>query len=172
MENQKGSRAKDQTARVQKEGRSDLPNSNDGKKKRTRLSRSEQQGFKEEGHFHHEPISQGIGERVWFNRSIYEKADVSYQTLLSSGSGTPPIPPKERIPRTLVFRSKRSAGQPYQEEENYVHTRSFTSQIQKQGSTHHRSSSEPQRARHIPSGGRKRVYSETERASPRREKYG
>lgn len=171
MESQKGSQVKDQTTREQTGGRPDPPNSNDGKRKRTRLSHSEQQGS-EEGHFHHDPISQGTGERVWFNRSIYERADVAYQTLLSSGSGSPPVAssPKERIPRTLVFRAKRNAGQPYQEEENYAHTRSFTSRREQQGSNHQRSSSEPQRARHVPN--RKRVYSETERAPPRREKYG
>ncbi|XP_057190601.1 eukaryotic translation elongation factor 1 delta a (guanine nucleotide exchange protein) isoform X4 [Triplophysa rosa] len=167
MENQKGSRAKDQSSRVQTGSRSDLPKSNDGKRKRTRSSRSEQQGS-EEGHFHHEPISEGVGERVWFNRSIYEQADVAYQTLLSSGSGTPLVPPKERIPHTLVFRSKRNTGQPYQEE-NSMHTRCFTSRRDRQDSTHQRSSSEPKRARHVTSGSRKRVYSATECAPPRRE---
>ncbi|KAI7809955.1 putative elongation factor-1, partial [Triplophysa rosa] len=158
---------KDQSSRVQTGSRSDLPKSNDGKRKRTRSSRSEQQGS-EEGHFHHEPISEGVGERVWFNRSIYEQADVAYQTLLSSGSGTPLVPPKERIPHTLVFRSKRNTGQPYQEE-NSMHTRCFTSRRDRQDSTHQRSSSEPKRARHVTSGSRKRVYSATECAPPRRE---
>lgn len=171
MENQRGARAKEDTRHEQTRN---LPNSNDGKRNRTRSSRSENQGS-EEGHFHHDLTSQGIkGEKVWFNRSLYEQADNAYQTLLSAGSGTPPVSssPKDRIPRTLVFRAKRNGVQQSQEKENQTYSRSYASHQQQRGSTHQRSSSEPQRDRQFPKSSRKRVFSENERAPQKRDKYG
>lgn len=171
MENQWGARAKEDTRHEQTRN---LPNSNDGKRNRTRSSRSENQGS-EEGHFHHDLTSQGIkGEKVWFNRSLYEQADNAYQTLLSAGSGTPPVlsSPKDRIPRTLVFRAKRNGAQQSQEKENQTYSRSYASHQQQRGSTHQRSSSEPQRDRQFPKSSRKRVFSENERAPQKRDKYG
>ncbi|XP_056127578.1 eukaryotic translation elongation factor 1 delta a (guanine nucleotide exchange protein) isoform X3 [Rhinichthys klamathensis goyatoka] len=167
MENQLGSRAKEDTRH---EKTRNLPNSNDGKRDRTRSSRSENQGS-EEGRFHHDLTSQGIrGEKVWFNSSLYEKANDAYQTSLSAGSGTPPVSSfKDRIPRSLVFRAKRNGAQQSQEKENQTYTRSYASHPQQWGSTHQRSSSEPQRDRHFPKSNRKRVFSETERAPHKRD---
>uniref|UniRef100_A0A9J8BUI5 Eukaryotic translation elongation factor 1 delta a (guanine nucleotide exchange protein) n=2 Tax=Cyprinus carpio TaxID=7962 RepID=A0A9J8BUI5_CYPCA len=167
MENQRGSRAKEESKHEQTRN---LPNSNDGKRKHTRLSRSENQGSEEKGLLCHDRTSQGIrGEKVWFNRSVYEQADGAYQTLLSAGTGTPPVSssPKDRIPRTLVFRAKRNGAQQLQEEENQTYTRSYASRQQQRGSTHQRSSSEPDRQ--LPKSSRKRVFSETERAPQKRE---
>ncbi|XP_048018364.1 eukaryotic translation elongation factor 1 delta a (guanine nucleotide exchange protein) isoform X4 [Megalobrama amblycephala] len=168
MENQWGARAKEDTRHEQTRN---LANSNDGKRNRTRSSRSENQGS-EEGHFHHDLTSQGIkGEKVWFNRSLYEQADDAYQTLLSAGSGTPPVlsSHKDRIPRTLVFRAKRNGAQQSQEKENQTYSRSYASHQQHRGSTHQRSSSEPQRDRQFPKSSRKRVFSENERAPQKRD---
>lgn len=167
MENQLGSRAKEDTRHEQTRN---LPNSNDGKRNRTRSSRSENQGS-EEGRFHHDLTSQGIrGEKVWFNSILYEQANDAYQTSLSAGSGTPPVSSsKDRIPRTLVFRAKRNGAQQSQEKENQTYTRSYASHPQQRGSTHQRSSSEPQRDRHFPKSNRKRVFSETERAPHKRD---
>uniref|UniRef100_A0A8C2JHC5 Eukaryotic translation elongation factor 1 delta a (guanine nucleotide exchange protein) n=1 Tax=Cyprinus carpio TaxID=7962 RepID=A0A8C2JHC5_CYPCA len=167
MENQRGSRAKEESKHEQTRN---LPNSNDGKRKHTRLSRSENQGSEEKGLLCHDRTSQGIrGEKVWFNRSVYEQADDAYQTLLSAGTGTPPVSssPKDRIPRTLVFRAKRNGAQQLQEEENQTYTRSYASRQQQRGSTHQRSSSEPDRQ--LPKSSRKRVFSETERAPQKRD---
>ncbi|XP_067220348.1 eukaryotic translation elongation factor 1 delta a (guanine nucleotide exchange protein) isoform X1 [Chanodichthys erythropterus] len=168
MENQWGARAKEDTRHEQTRN---LPNSNDGKRNRTRSSRSENQGS-EEGHFHHDLTSQGIkGEKVWFNRSLYEQADNAYQTLLSAGSGILPVlsSPKDRIPRTLVFRAKRNGAQQSQEKENQTYSRSYASHQQQRGSTHQRSSSEPQRDRQFPKSSRKRVFSENERTPQKRD---
>ncbi|XP_077078136.1 eukaryotic translation elongation factor 1 delta a (guanine nucleotide exchange protein) isoform X3 [Siphateles boraxobius] len=167
MENQLGSRAKEDTRHEQT---SNLPHSKDGKRNRTRSSRSENQGS-EEGRFHHDLTSQGIrGEKVWFNSSLYEQANDAYQTLLSAGNGTPPVSSsKDRIPRTLVFRAKRNGAQQSQEKENQTYTRSYASHPQQRGSTHQRSSSEPQRDQHFPKSNRKRVFSETERAPHKRD---
>ncbi|XP_051557674.1 elongation factor 1-delta-like isoform X2 [Myxocyprinus asiaticus] len=174
MENQSGTRVKEQTTKQEQTRiRPDPPHSNDEKRKRTRSFRSENQGSEEKGHFHYDATSQAIrGEKTWFNRSIYEQADNAYQTLLSSGSGTPPISssPKERFPRTLVFRAKRNGGQQYQQEEKYTHTRSFNSRERQRGLNHQRSSSEPKTAQKAPNSGRKRVYSESERAPQKRDK--
>uniref|UniRef100_A0A8C1XQI1 Eukaryotic translation elongation factor 1 delta a (guanine nucleotide exchange protein) n=1 Tax=Cyprinus carpio TaxID=7962 RepID=A0A8C1XQI1_CYPCA len=167
MENQRGSRAKEESKHEQTRN---LPNSNDGKRKHTRLSRSENQGSEEKGLLCHDRTSQGIrGEKVWFNRSVYEQADGAYQTLLSAGTRTPPVSssPKDRIPRTLVFRAKRNGAQQLQEEENQTYTRSYASRQQQRGSTHQRSSSEPDRQ--LPKSSRKRVFSETERAPQKRD---
>ncbi|XP_026134955.1 elongation factor 1-delta-like isoform X3 [Carassius auratus] len=167
MENQRGSRGKEETKHEQTRN---LPNSNDGKRKNTRLSRSENQGPEEKGLLCHDRTSQGIrGEKVWFNRSVYEQADDAYQTLLSAGTGTPLVSssPKDRIPRTLVFRAKRNGAQQLQEEENQTYTRSYASRQQHRGSTHQRSSSEPDRQ--LPKSNRKRVFSETERAPQKRD---
>lgn len=169
MENQRGSRAKEET---KPERTRNLPNSNDGKRRHTRSFRSENQGS-EEGRFHQDLTSQGIrGEKVWFNRSIYGQADDAYQSLLSAGTGTPPVSssPKDRIPRTLVFRAKRNSVQQPQEEENQTYTRSYASRQQQRGSTHQRSSSEPDRQ--LPKSSRKRVFSESERTPQKRDKYG
>ncbi len=169
MENQRGSRAKEETKH---EHARNLPNSDDGKRRRTRSSRSENQGS-EEGRFHQDLTSQGIrGEKVWFNRSIYEQADDAYQSLLSTGTGTPPVSssPKDRVPRTLIFRAKRSGVQQPQEKENQTYTRSYASRQQQRGSTHQRSLSEPNRQ--LPKSSSKRVFSETERAPQKRDKYG
>ncbi|RXN25272.1 elongation factor 1-delta-like isoform X1 [Labeo rohita] len=172
MENQRGSRAKEETKHEQTRN---LPNSNDGKRKRTRSSRSENQGSEEEARLHQDPTSQAVrGEKVWFNRNIYEQADDAYQSLLSAGtSSTPPISssPKDRIPRTLVFRSKRNGAQQPQEEDNQTYTRSYAARQLQRGSTHQRSSSEPKRQL-PPKSSRKRVFSETERAPQKRDKYG
>ncbi|CAM4587334.1 unnamed protein product [Leuciscus chuanchicus] len=167
MENQLGSRAKEDTRHEQTRN---LPNSIDGKRNRTRSSRSENQGS-EEGRFHHDLTSQGTrGEKVWFNSSLYEQANDAYQTSLSAGSGTPPVSSsKDRIPRTLVFRAKRNGAQQSQEKENQTYTRPNASHPQQRGSTHQRSSSEPQRDRHFPKSNRKRVFSETERAPHKRD---
>ncbi|XP_026134832.1 elongation factor 1-delta-like isoform X2 [Carassius auratus] len=167
MENQRGSRGKEETKHEQTRN---LPNSNDGKRKNTRLSRSENQGPEEKGLLCHDRTSQGVrGEKVWFNRSVYEQADDAYQTLLSAGTGTPLVSssPKDRIPRTLVFRAKRNGAQQLQEEENQTYTRSYASRQQHRGSTHQRSSSEPDRQ--LPKSSRKRVFSETERAPQKRD---
>uniref|UniRef100_A0A671KHW7 Elongation factor 1-delta-like n=1 Tax=Sinocyclocheilus anshuiensis TaxID=1608454 RepID=A0A671KHW7_9TELE len=167
MKNQRGSRAKEETKHKQTRN---LPNSNDGKRKRTRSFRSENQGS-EEGSFHQDLTSQGIrGEKVWFNRSIYEQANDAYQSLLSAGTGTPLVlsSPKDRIPRTLVFRAKRNGVQQLQEEENQTYTRSYASRQQQRGSTHQRSSSEPDQQ--LPKSSRKRVFSETKRAPQKRDK--
>ncbi|XP_016146260.1 elongation factor 1-delta-like isoform X2 [Sinocyclocheilus grahami] len=167
MESQRGSRAKEETELEQTRN---LPNSNDGKRKPTRLSRSENQGSEEKGLLYHDRTSQGIrGEKVWFNRSVYEQADDAYQSLLSAGTGTPPVSssPKDRIPRTLVFRAKRNGAQQLQEEANQTYTRSYVSRQQQRGSTHQRSSSEPDRQ--LPKSNRKRVLSETERAPQKRD---
>ncbi|TRY55790.1 hypothetical protein DNTS_025642 [Danionella cerebrum] len=155
MENQRGSQAKEEL-RDEK-----ATNSSNGKRKRTRSSRSENQGPEGEAH------SQGqgfIGEKVWFNRNIYEQADDAYQTLLSAGMGTPPVSvsPKDRGTRTLVFRAKRNGVQ--QPQEDGYQTHSSVSQ----SSGHHRSSSEPRRDRQLPKGARKRVFSETERSTHKR----
>nr|XP_055057347.1 eukaryotic translation elongation factor 1 delta a (guanine nucleotide exchange protein) isoform X1 [Misgurnus anguillicaudatus]XP_055057350.1 eukaryotic translation elongation factor 1 delta a (guanine nucleotide exchange protein) isoform X1 [Misgurnus anguillicaudatus] len=163
MENQR-SQAKDQTTRVKAVSRPDLPISNDEKRKHSSSSQSEHQRS-QEVHYHHDHISQASrGEKVWFNRSVYEQADEAYQTLLTSVSEIPPVltSTKDKVPRTLVFRAKRNSGHQYQEEVNDAHTRSFTSQQR-------RSSSEPRRGRHAPKSSRKRVYSETERDPKRRE---
>lgn len=163
MENQR-SQAKDQTTRVKAVSRPDLPISNDEKRKHSSSSLSEHQRS-QEVHYHHDHISQASrGEKVWFNRSVYEQADEAYQTLLTSVSEIPPVltSTKDKVPRTLVFRAKRNSGHQYQEEVNDAHTRSFTSQQR-------RSSSEPRRGRHAPKSSRKRVYSETERDPKRRE---
>ncbi|XP_065132788.1 eukaryotic translation elongation factor 1 delta a (guanine nucleotide exchange protein) isoform X2 [Paramisgurnus dabryanus] len=171
MENQRRSQAKDQTTRVQAVNRPDLPISNDEKRQHNSSSRSEHQRS-QEVHYHHDHISQASrGEKVWFNRSVYEQADEAYQTLLTSVSEIPPVltPTKARVPRTLVFRAKRNSGHQYQEEVNDAHTRSLTSQQQQQCYTPQRSSSEPRRGRHAPKSSRKRVYSENERDPKRRE---
>ncbi|XP_051989928.1 eukaryotic translation elongation factor 1 delta a (guanine nucleotide exchange protein) isoform X4 [Xyrauchen texanus] len=167
MENQSGTRVKEQTTK--QEQTTIRPHSNDEKRKRTRSFWSENQGSEEKGN----ATSQAIrGEKIWFNRSIYEQADNAYQSLLSSGCGTPPISssPKERFPRTLVFRAKRNGGQQYQQEENYTHTRSFNSRERQRGLNHQRSSSEPKTAHKAPNSSRKRVYSESERAPQKRDK--
>uniref|UniRef100_A0A673L9H2 Elongation factor 1-delta-like n=2 Tax=Sinocyclocheilus rhinocerous TaxID=307959 RepID=A0A673L9H2_9TELE len=167
MESQRGSRAKEETKHEQTRN---LPNLNDGKRKHTRLSQSENQGSEEKGLLYHDRTSQGIrGEKVWFNRSVYEQADDAYQSLLSAGTGTPPVSssPKDRIPRTLVFRAKRNGAQQLQEEANQTYTRSYASRQQQRGSTHQRSSSEPDRQ--LPKSSRKRVFSETERAPQKRD---
>uniref|UniRef100_A0A671NUI6 Elongation factor 1-delta-like n=2 Tax=Sinocyclocheilus anshuiensis TaxID=1608454 RepID=A0A671NUI6_9TELE len=167
MESQRGSRAKEETKHEQTRN---LPNSNDGKRKHTRLSWSENQGSEEKGLLYHDRTSQGIrGEKVWFNRSVYEQADDAYQSLLSAGTGTPPVSssPNDRIPRTLVFRAKRNGAQQLQEEANQTYTRSYASRQQQRGSTHQRSSSEPDRQ--LPKSSRKRVFSETERAPQKRD---
>ncbi|XP_016147529.1 elongation factor 1-delta-like isoform X2 [Sinocyclocheilus grahami] len=166
MKNLRGSRAKEETKHKQTRN---LPNSNDRKRKRTRSSQSENQGS-EEGRFHQDLTSQGIrGEKVWFNRSIYEQANDAYQSLLSAGIGTPPVSSssKDRIPCTLVFRAKRNCVQQLQEEENQTYTRSYASRQQQQGSTHQRSSSEPDRQ--LPKSSRKRVFSETKRTPQKRD---
>ncbi|XP_055057351.2 eukaryotic translation elongation factor 1 delta a (guanine nucleotide exchange protein) isoform X4 [Misgurnus anguillicaudatus] len=163
MENQR-SQAKDQTTRVKAVSRPDLPISNDEKRKHSSSSLSEHQRS-QEVHYHHDHISQASrGEKVWFNRSVYEQADEAYQTLLTSVSEIPPVltSTKDKVPRTLVFRAKRNSGHQYQEEVNDAHTRSFTSQQR-------RSSSEPRRGRHAPKSSRKRIYSETERDPKRTE---
>ncbi|XP_067308859.1 eukaryotic translation elongation factor 1 delta a (guanine nucleotide exchange protein) isoform X2 [Pseudorasbora parva] len=167
MENQCGSRAKEDTRH---ELTRNLPNSNDRKKNRTRSSRSENQGS-EEGRFHHDLTTQGVrGEKVWFNRNLYKQSNDAYQSLLSTGSGTPPVTnPKDRIPRTLVFRAKRNGAQQSQEKENQTYTRSHASHQQQRGSTYQRSSSEPRRDRQFPKSSRKRVFSETERAPQKRD---
>ncbi|XP_058603782.1 eukaryotic translation elongation factor 1 delta a (guanine nucleotide exchange protein) isoform X2 [Onychostoma macrolepis] len=165
MENQRGSRAKEETKHEQTRN---LADSNDGKRRPTRSSRSENQGS-EEGRFHQDLTSQGIrGEKVWFNRSIYGQAADAYQSL-SAGTRMPPVSssPKDRIPRTLVFRAKRNGAQQPQEEENQTYTRSYASRQQQRGSTHQRSSSEPDRQ--LPKSSRKRVFSETERAPQKRD---
>ncbi|XP_039532146.1 eukaryotic translation elongation factor 1 delta a (guanine nucleotide exchange protein) isoform X2 [Pimephales promelas] len=164
MENQLGSRAKEDTRH---EKTRNLPNSKDGKRERTRSSKSENLGS-EEGHFHHDRTSHGVrGEKVWFNSSLNEKANDASQT---TGSGNPPVSSsKDRIPRTLVFRAKRNGAQQSQEKENQTYTRSYASHPQPRGSTHQRSSSEPQRDRHFPKSNRKRVFSETERAPHKRD---
>lgn len=131
------------------------------------------------------PSSPSAG--LWVNRSLYEQADSSFQTWLS---GSPPTASshRDRVPRALVFRSRRnpasgatttytSSAAPHRgapEENNHYQGgrggsyqrgrgRQFTSR------THYRSSSEPKRARvsdgaGVGHGGRKRVPSETERA--------
>lgn len=172
MENQRRPRAKEET---RQELTRNLPKSNDGRRKRTRSSRSENLGSEEEGHSHHDLSSQGNkGEKVWFNRNLYEQADDDYQNLLSAGAGVPPVSssPKDRIPRTLVFRAKRNGAQQSQDEDNQMHTRSYASLKPQRGSTHHRSSSEPQKDRQLPKSSRKRVFSETERSPQKRDKYG
>ncbi|XP_073704738.1 eukaryotic translation elongation factor 1 delta a (guanine nucleotide exchange protein) isoform X4 [Garra rufa] len=168
MENQRGSKAKEETKHGQTRN---LPNSYDGRRKRTRSSRSENQGLEEEARFQQDPTSKAIrGEKVWFNRNIYEKADDAYQSLLSAGTGSsPPVSssPKDRFPRTLVFRSKRNGAQQPQEEDNQTYTRSYAARQLQRGSTHQRSSSEPDRQ--LPKSSRKRVFSETERAPQKRD---
>ncbi|KAL1281003.1 hypothetical protein QQF64_015603 [Cirrhinus molitorella] len=168
MENQSGSRAKEETKHEQTRN---LPNSNGGKGKHIRSSRSENQGSEEEARFHLDPTSQAIrGEKVWFNRNIYEQADDAYQSLLSAGtSSTPPVssPPKDRVPRTLIFRSKRNGPQQPQEKDYQMYTHSYAARQLQRGSTHQRSSSEPDRQ--LPKSSRKRVFSETERSPQKRD---
>ncbi|KAL2097031.1 hypothetical protein ACEWY4_006238 [Coilia grayii] len=132
------------------------------------------------------------GGGVWVNRSLYEQADSSFQTWMS---GSPPMASsqRERVPRALVFRSRRNptysagaAGYHGNQDEEYHHHpggrrgggthstrgRQFTNR------THYRSSSEPKRARVAEGGGggggggvgrgvRRRGYSETERTPQR-----
>nr|XP_021336624.1 elongation factor-1, delta, a isoform X4 [Danio rerio] len=169
MENQRRPRAKEET---RQESTRNLPKSNDGRRKRTRSSRSENLGSEEEGHSHHDLSSQGNkGEKVWFNRNLYEQADDDYQNLLSAGAGIPPVSssPKDRIPRTLVFRAKRNGAQQSQDEDHQAHTRSYVSRQLQRGSTHYRSSSEPQKDRQFPKSSRKRVFSETERSPQKKD---
>ncbi|XP_068080738.2 eukaryotic translation elongation factor 1 delta a (guanine nucleotide exchange protein) isoform X4 [Danio rerio] len=169
MENQRRPRAKEET---RQESTRNLPKSNDGRRKRTRSSRSENLGSEEEGHSHHDLSSQGNkGEKVWFNRNLYEQADYDYQNLLSAGAGIPPVSssPKDRIPRTLVFRAKRNGAQQSQDEDHQALTRSYVSRQLQRGSTHYRSSSEPQKDRQFPKSSRKRVFSETERSPQKKD---
>ncbi|XP_056301332.1 eukaryotic translation elongation factor 1 delta a (guanine nucleotide exchange protein) isoform X3 [Danio aesculapii] len=169
MENHRRPRAKEES---RQEPTRNLPKSNDGRRKRIRSSRSENQGSEEEGHHHHDMTSQGNkGEKVWFNRNLYEQADDDYQNLLSAGAGVPPASssPKDRIPRTLVFRAKRNGAQQSRDEDTQMHTHSYVSRQLQRGSTHHRSSSEPQKDRQLPKSSRKRVFSETERSPQKRD---
>lgn len=130
------------------------------------------------------PLSPSAG--LWVNRSLYEQADGSFQTLLS---GSPPTASsqRERVPRALVFRSRRnpvsgttttytsSAAQHRgATEENNNHKGGRGGSYQRGRGrqfatrTHYRSSSEPKRAKvsdvaGVGRGGRKRGPSETER---------
>ncbi|XP_076838072.1 eukaryotic translation elongation factor 1 delta a (guanine nucleotide exchange protein) isoform X2 [Brachyhypopomus gauderio] len=136
-----------------------------GRRRRApRSSRSEGHGPEEGG-----PCPEGFGplhgargEIVWFNSNMYEQAESYFQSTLGPAFGASQSSPHssssspgERVHRSLVFRAKRKPPQ----------------QIEGRGSAelrpHPRSSSEPQRGRQGPRGGRKRVFSETERAPQR-----
>lgn len=131
------------------------------------------------------PSSPSTG--LWVNRSLCEQADGSFQTWQS---GSPPTASsqRERVPRALVFRSRRnpasgttttytsSAAQHRGVPEENSHRQGGRGGSYQRGRgrqfvsrTHYRSSSEPKRARvsegaGVGRGGRKRESSETERA--------
>ncbi|XP_026876978.2 eukaryotic translation elongation factor 1 delta a (guanine nucleotide exchange protein) isoform X1 [Electrophorus electricus] len=170
MENQRGFHSRARDAGGHRQGPGNGPsqhaatlNGDDlhgGRRRRPhRSSRSEGQGPDEGGLYPEAfgPLHGARGEIVWFNSSMYEQAEGYFQSTLDS-SGAPPPPSSstgERVHRSLVFRAKRKA----------------TQQNHAQGGhelrAHQRSSSEPQRGRQGPRGGRKRVFSETERAPQR-----
>ncbi|XP_048083300.1 eukaryotic translation elongation factor 1 delta a (guanine nucleotide exchange protein) isoform X2 [Alosa alosa] len=133
------------------------------------------------------PSSPSAG--TWVNRSLYEQADGSFQTWQSSSPPTTSSP-RERVPRALVFRSRRNptggAATTYSssaaqhrgdQEESYHQGGRGGSYHRGRGRqyatrTHYRSSSEPKRARvsdgsGVGRGGRSRGSSETERTHQR-----
>ncbi|XP_022534453.2 eukaryotic translation elongation factor 1 delta a (guanine nucleotide exchange protein) isoform X4 [Astyanax mexicanus] len=129
------------------------------RRRTNRSSRSESQGLEEEGGLMEGfgPMQGARGEIVWFNSSMYQEAESYFQSPAAAAATPRPAPlsssPRDRAHRPLVFRAKRNTSRQSQEEGS------------PRPPSHQRSSSEPHRGRPAPrGGGRKRVFSETERA--------